>query len=170
MIYGYWFWLGVLCIVIILLLLFVTRNKRNHRTLHAVALFALLAFGGFKCAREEHINATIMEQGPFIYTFATITGSKSYKNSQRIEFVEYNYHLGGKNYIGLDKLSRAYTIERDFYKQDVENSCLLIKISADKLNLSNILGILKTCPPPVPAGLSAPDYTNIDKLWLKDTL
>ena len=61
MTFGYWFWTGILGVAGAILLLFLTRKgQRKTRTVHAVVLFVLLAFGGFKCAREEHVRKELL--------------------------------------------------------------------------------------------------------------
>ncbi len=178
MTYGYWFWLGVVCTAGALLLLLLTARKRprSTRTVHAVVLFALLAFGGFKCARDEHQRTELLNNAPAAYTVGVTRGDESgmkfKEDKKRVEAVEYSYTIGGAERTGLGLLDKAYTIERDFYPADVAGKCALIQVVAQSPEINRLVAMLRTCPKTVPGNgwSSVPQeiLDMVDTLWWRN--
>lgn len=175
MTFGYWFWLGMACLGGALLLLFLTRpghKPRTTRTVHAVALFLLLAFGGFKCARDEHVRTDLLTHAPAVYTIAKIRddggGMKFHEDKRRVEAVEYRYRIAGRDYMSLGNLAHGYTIERDFLPDDLRGKCVLVQLPASRHDISRLEALLSTCPPAPEGGWDGlPDAlrNDIDTLW-----
>ena len=170
---GYWFWLGVLSAAGAVLLLVMTRKgPRKMRTVHAVVLFVLLAFGGFKCAREEHVRSELLERDTSVYTVATTRndggGIKFQEDKKRVESVEMSYRIAGRDYVALGTLVHAYTIERDFLPQDIQGRCLLIRLPASRPDIARLEAVLNVCPrAPENGWTRIPDDVMgmIDTLW-----
>ncbi len=164
--YGYWFYFGIFFAALGLLLFFVTRKKRTNRNIHTIVLMALLAFSGFKCAREEVVNEKLKQEGPYTFTIAKIVNAKAFSDSDKIEQIEYKYSIGEQHYGGIDKLLTAYTNERDFTEDDIYDKCVLIRVVASKLSVSSLVGILKKCEPAPQNGTANPNY-ELDDLWIR---
>jgi hypothetical protein len=178
MTFGYWFWIGVLGIAGALLLLFLTRKgQRKTRTVHAVALFALLAFSGFRCARDEHVRSALLDTDTPVYTIAVTrddgSGLKHHEDKRRVEAVAMHYRLAGREYVGLGELGGAYTVERDFLPENFKNRCLLIRVPASRPDLSRLVAVLNACPKAPENGWSRiPDNVlgMVDTLWWRETI
>ena len=173
MTFGYWFWSGVFGVAGALLLLFLTRGRqRRTRTVHAVALFVLLAFGGFKCARDEHVRIELLEKDTPVYAIAVTRadggGMKLHADGRRVEAVEMRYRLAGRDYSGLVETGNAYTVERDFFPADLKNRCLLIRAPASRPDISRLVAVLTACPASPENGWSrvpAEVLNLVDALW-----
>lgn len=174
MTYGYWFWLGVFSLLGAIVLLIVSERKhtRTVRTVHAVVLFSLLAFGGFKCAREEYVRSELFDTAPVIYTVAKTRsdggGMKMHEDGRRVTDVEYRYTFNGRQYAGLGHLSDVYTVERDFFPEDLQNRCLLIRMPNTHPEMSMLAAVLRSCPKvPAQGWREIPDNVraSVDGLW-----
>ena len=175
MTYGYWFWLAIGCIACAVLLLMMTAKKkpRGTRTVHTIVLLALLAFGGFKCARDEHQRTELLDNAPAAYTVGVTAGDEGgmrlKQNSQFVEAVEFSYTLGGKNYKALGMLDQAYTVERDFYPRDIAGKCVVVQAVATRPEISRLAAVMASCPETAPAGgwngLPEEILEKIDDTW-----
>jgi hypothetical protein len=175
MTFGYWFWSGVAGAAGALLLLFLTRKReRRARTVHAVALFVLLAFGGFKCARDEHARMELLRNDTPVYAIAVIRdedGMKLHEDKRRVAAAAMRYRLAGREYSGLGELGDAYTVERDFFPEDLKNRCLLIRVPASRPDISLLVAALNACPKaPENGWRRIPDDVlgMVDALWWRE--
>jgi len=158
MTFGYWFWFGVLCTIgaVALYLLTAKRKPRAVRTVHTVVLFVLLAFGGFKCARDEHVRAELLATAPAAYTIAVTKGDedgiKFMEDKKRVEAVEYDYTIAGQSITSIGMIRDAYTLERDFYPEDILGRCVLVHTVMGRPEISRLSAVLTRCPETAPAG------------------
>lgn len=145
------------------------RGGKNppRRMLHLMVLCALLAFGMFRWAYSVQRTEALLDDRGVLFLVLPASMAHVENASGIVRAVDYSYVINSHQYKGSAKLRTVYDASRTVSRQDLEDHCLVIKVSKEDPELSRLVGLARGCPSLEPQDSTSFDVSIIDsKGWL----